>query len=262
MADPILITGGSSGIGAATARLAAQRGIPVAITYRTGQAGAEALVADIRAKGGEAHAFQADVSREEDIVHLFAQVDDAFGERPLAGLVNSAGVGGPHGRVEAFDGENLARLWAINVTATILASREALQRFRKRGGGAIVNLSSMAATIGGRSGASVYAASKAAVDAFTRGLAKEVAAEGIRVNAVRPGYTLTPMTQAPSVVFSMVAATLPIQRAAHPDEIALPILWLLSDEASFVTGARLDVSGGGFLIKGAAELTVEEEALA
>jgi len=251
MPDPILITGGSSGIGAATARLAAERGIPVAITYRTGKAGAEQLVAELRAAGREAHAFEADVAKEDDIVRLFQQVDAAFQGRPLAGLVNSAGTSGPHGRVETFTEENLARLWAINVTGTILASREAVKRFKARGKGSIVNVSSMAATIGGRAGASAYAASKAAVDAFTRGLAKELAAEGIRVNGVRPGYTLTPMTDARPEVLAAIAATLPIQRAAQPEEVAKPILWLLTDEASFVTGARLDVSGGGFLIPGA-----------
>ena len=253
--DPILITGGSSGIGAATARLAAERGIPVAITYRSGKAGAEQLVAEIRAAGGEAHAFEADVAREEDILRLFEAVDTAFEGRQLAGLVNSAGIGGPHGRVESFTGEKLAQLWAVNVTGTILASREAVKRFKLRGGGAIVNVSSMAATIGGRAGASAYAASKAAVDAFTRGLAKEVAAEGIRVNAVRPGYTLTPMTVQPPKVLKAIVATLPIQRAARPEEIAKPILWLLSEEASFITGARLDASGGGFLIDGAFQET-------
>jgi NAD(P)-dependent dehydrogenase (short-subunit alcohol dehydrogenase family) len=261
--NPILITGGSSGIGAATARLAANSGLPVAISYRTGRTGAEALVAELRAEGREAFAFQADVAQEADIVRLFAQVDAAFGGRRLfaqvdaafggrrlAGLVNSAGISGPHGPVTAFNGENLAHLWAVNVTGTILASREAVRRFRARGGGAIVNVSSMAATIGGRGGAAAYAASKAAVDAFTRGLAKEVAAEGIRVNAVRPGFTLTPMTAQPPEVQAAVALTLPIQRAARPEEVARPILWLLSAEASFVTGARLDVSGGGFLVPG------------
>jgi NAD(P)-dependent dehydrogenase (short-subunit alcohol dehydrogenase family) len=250
MADPILITGGSSGIGAATARLAAARGIPVALTYRTGKAGAEQLVTELRAAGGEAHAFEADVAREDHIVRLFQQVDQAFPGRPLAGLVNSAGIGGYHGRVEGFTEANLSRLWAVNVTGTILASREAVKRFKTRGGGAIVNVSSMAATIGGRAGAAAYAASKAAVDAFTRGLAKEVAAAGIRVNAVRPGYTLTPMTVLPPEAQAAIEATLPIRRAAQPEEIAQPILWLLSEEASFITGARLDASGGGFIIPG------------
>ena len=250
MSDPILITGGSSGIGAATARLAAERGIPVALTYRSGKAGAGQLVAEIRAAGGEACAFEADVAREADLIRLFEQVDTAFQGRKLAGLVNSAGIGGPQGPVEAFTGENLAQLWAVNVTGTILASREAVRAFRARGGGAIVNVSSMAATTGGRAGAAAYAASKAAVDAFTTGLAKEVAAEGIRVNAIRPGYTLTPMTRLPLAAQRAIVATLPIQRAARPEEIAKPILWLLSEEASFVTGAHLDASGGGFLIAG------------
>lgn len=254
MSSPILITGGSSGIGAATARLAAARGFPVGITYRSHGDAALALVAELRAAGQEAHAFAADIAKDEDVVRLFAAFDAAFGGRHLGGLVNSAGIGGPHGAIQSFTGEALSVLWATNVTGTILASREAVKRFdAQESGGAIVNVSSMAATIGGRAGASAYAASKAAVDTFTVGLAKEVAARGIRVNAVRPGFTATPMV-APVIgnapALSAVSATIPIGRPATADEIARPILWLLSDEATFVTGARLDISGGGFVIAG------------
>ncbi len=251
---PILVTGGSSGIGAAVARHAAARGHPIAITYRTQRAAADALVADLRSKGAEIHAFAADVAREEDVVRLFEEVDAGFDGRPLRGVVNSAGIGGKHGPVSTFTGGDLAALWATNVTGTIIACREAVKRFDARpGGGAIVNVSSMAATIGGRPGASAYAASKAAVDAFTVGLAKEVAARGIRVNAVRPGFTVTPMTRRASddpAALAAVSATIPIQRAATPNEVAKPIVWLLSAEATFVTGTHLDVSGGGFVVGG------------
>lgn len=251
---PLLVTGGSSGIGAAVARHAAARGIPVAVTYRSQRAAAEALVSELRGKGGEIHAFAADVSREEDLVRLFEEVDDRFAGRPLAGLVNSAGIGGKHGPVSGFAAGDLAALWATNVTGTIIACREAVKRFdRRAGGGAIVNVSSMAATIGGRPGASAYAASKAAVDAFSVGLAKEVAARGIRVNVVRPGLTRTAMTRSATedaAALAAVSATIPINRPATADEVAKPILWLLSEEASFVTGTRLDVSGGGFVVAG------------
>lgn len=254
MTNPILITGGSSGIGAATARLASARGFPVGITYRSHGDAAHALVAELRAVGRQAHAFEADVSRDEDVLRLFAAFDVAFQGAALGSLVNSAGIGGPHGSIQSLTGEALTALWATNITGTILASREAIQRFDAQGiGGAIVNVSSMAATIGGRAGAAAYAASKAAVDTFTVGLAKEVAARGIRVNAVRPGLTATPMV-APVInhpyTLDAISATIPIGRPATADEIAKPILWLLSDEASFVTGARLDVSGGGFVVAG------------
>ena len=249
MADYILITGGSSGIGASVARLASQRGIPVAITFRSHPGEAAALVAELKAGGGEAHAFSADVVRS------FEQADAAFPGRSLAGLVNSAGISAPHGSVTSFTGDTLAPLFAVNVIGTIVACREAIKRFdaRPKPGGAIVNVSSMAATIGGRAGAAAYAASKAAVDTFTVGLAKEVAARGIRANVVRPGLTKTPMvsaTIANSEVLATVRATIPINRIASVEEVAYPILWLLSDEASFVTGARLDVSGGGFVVPG------------
>ncbi|HSN16022.1 MAG TPA: SDR family oxidoreductase, partial [Anaeromyxobacteraceae bacterium] len=251
---PVLVTGGSSGIGAAVVRLAAARGRPVAFSYRTGKAAAEALVAELSAKGAEVHAVAADVAKEADLVRLFDEVDRRFAGRPLSGLVNSAGIGGRQGPVSTFTGESLAELWATNVTGTILASREAVRRLAARpGGGAIVNVSSMAATIGGRPGASAYAASKAAVDVFTVGLAKAVAPRGIRVNVVRPGFTQTPMTRRASEdpsALAAVAATIPIGRIATAEEVAAPIVWLLSDEASFVTGARLDVSGGGFLVGG------------
>jgi NAD(P)-dependent dehydrogenase (short-subunit alcohol dehydrogenase family) len=252
VAGVILITGGSRGIGAATARLAASRGHGVAVNYQARADAAEAVVAEITAAGGTAAAFQGDVSKESDVEGLFAQVERDLG--PLAALVNSAGINGGKGRVADFSADRLDRLMAVNVVGTMLCCREAVRRLstgRGGPGGAIVNVSSMAATIGGRPGSSHYAASKAAVDAFTVGLAKEVAAEGIRVNAVRPGVTLTDMTdqirQDPTLR-AEVAATIAMNRVATAEEIAAPILWLLSDEASFVSGCCVNASGGGFVI--------------
>src|SRR5262245_11796912 len=192
----LLITGGASGIGAATARLAAQRGHKVAINYRSRDAAAKAVVADITATGGQAVALPADVSREADIRGLFAAAEQALG--PITHLVNSAGIGTPPTRVEDFDAAVLERLFAVNTVGLMLCCREAVRRMStKRGGkgGVIVNVSSMAGTIGGRPGASAYAASKAAVDSFTMGLAKDVALEGIRAVSLRPGMVETEMTE-------------------------------------------------------------------
>lgn len=252
MPGVLLVTGGSRGIGAATVRLAAAQGYRVAINYRRDQAAAETLAEEIRAAGGEVGTFQADVAREDDIVRLFNDVVDAFGM--VDGLVNNAGIDGGSAQVANFDGPALTELMAVNIIGTMLCCREAVRRMStKRGGagGAIVNVSSMAATIGGRPGRSHYAASKGAVDAFTIGLAKEVATEGIRANTVRPGVTLTDMTDRVRVdteVRAAVSATIAMNRVAAADEIAAPIVWLLSPAASFVSGCRLDVSGGGFVI--------------
>lgn len=254
MSKVLLVTGGSRGIGAATARLAAERGYDVAINYRNDAAAADAVVAAVRATGRRALAVQADISDEADVVRLFSTVDRELGG--LSALVNSAGVGLGPTRVAESDAGQLERLFRTNVIGLILASREAVRRLSTRHGGAggvIVNVSSMAATIGGRPGSSHYAASKAAVDAFTTGLAKEVAPEGIRAVSVRPGFTATDMTRAwldNPLVSAGTAATIPLGRPANVDEIARPIVWLLSDEASFVSGAHLDISGGGFLIGG------------
>jgi len=247
----VVVTGSSRGIGAATARLAAARGYTVAVTYRADRAAAEAVAAEI---GRDAIALQADIAREDDVVALFAAVDDWRGQRPLAGLVNNAGVDGGRDPIEAQTAAALAPLYSVNVVGTALCCREAVKRMAARNGGpggAIVNVSSMSATIGGRPGAAFYAASKAAVDTLTIGLAKEVAGEGVRVNAVRPGMTLTDMTAArltDPVRRAEIDATIPMHRPATPDEVAAPIVWLLSDEASFVSGCLLDVSGGGFVV--------------
>jgi NAD(P)-dependent dehydrogenase (short-subunit alcohol dehydrogenase family) len=250
----VVISGGSRGIGAATARLAAQRGHGVVVNYRSGRAPAETLAAEITAAGGDAIAVAADVATEEGVAALFAAADEWRADRPLAGLVNNAGVDGGRDPIELVTAAAVAPLFAVNAVATILCCREAVRRMAARNGGpggAIVNVSSMSATIGGRPGAAYYAASKAAVDTLTIGLAKEVASEGVRVNAVRPGMTLTPMTEArlnDPVRRASTEATIPMGRVATPEEIARPIVWLLSDEATFVSGCLLDVSGGGFVI--------------
>ena len=246
MSKVLLVTGGGRGIGAATCRLAAARGWAVAVNYAANAAAAEAVVAEIGQAGGVARAFQADVADEAAVDSLFDAVTAAFG--PIGALVNSAGVGGLNGRVQEFDAPKVARMLAVNVLGTMLCCRAAARRMSTAhggAGGAIVNLSSMAATIGGRAGSAIYAASKAAVDVYTVGLAKELAPQGIRVNAVRPGVTITDMTAGATAA---MAATIPMNRFATADEVAAPILWLLSDEASFIAGARLDASGGGFLI--------------
>jgi NAD(P)-dependent dehydrogenase (short-subunit alcohol dehydrogenase family) len=253
MTGAVLITGGSRGIGAATARRAARPGYAVAINYRSEAARAEALLGEIRASGGEAIAIQADVARQDEVARLFGEVDQRLGR--LCALVNSAGIdGGPETRVADFEQPGLERLFEVNVIGTMLCCREAARRMSTAHGGkggAIVNVSSMAATIGGRPGRSAYAASKGAIDSFTTGFAREGAREGIRVNAIRPGMTLTDMTDAlrsDPALRARIAATIAIDRCAEPEEMARPILWLLSDEASFVSGAILDASGGGFML--------------
>ena len=253
MTGIVVITGGSRGIGAATARLAARHGHAVAINYRLERERAQALAAEIGQAGGKAIAVQADVARQSEIERMFGEVDRRLGR--VSALVNAAGItGGPPTRVADLEQAALERLLAVNVIGTMLCCREAVRRMSATpggAGGAIVNVSSMAATIGGRPGRSAYAASKAAIDSFTIGLAKEVARDGIRVNAIRPGMTLTDMTdpvRRDAGLRARVAATIAMNRCAAPEEMAGPILWLLSDEASFVSGAILDASGGGFML--------------
>jgi NAD(P)-dependent dehydrogenase (short-subunit alcohol dehydrogenase family) len=247
----LLITGGASGIGAETARRAAKRGYKVAINYRSREAEARKIVADIAAEGGQAVALPADMAREADIVRLFEETERTLG--PITHLVNSAGIG-QRTRVDEYDAALLEKLFAINAIGVMLCCREAARRMSTRHGGkggAIVNVSSMASTIGGRLGSSAYAATKGAVDAFTKGFAREAAAEGIRVNAIRPGMVLTEMTEgslAEPVFRSRVEASIPMHRVGKSHEIAETILWLLSDEASFITGAMVDAAGGGYII--------------
>jgi len=248
----LLVTGGSRGIGAATARAAAAAGFSVAVHYHEARSAAEEVVAAVQAAGAKGLAVQGDVAREADVERFFAEAEAGLGA--LTALVNSAGIGGNQSRVADFRADVLERLLAVNVIGTQLCCREAVRRMSTRlggVGGAVVNVSSMASTIGGRAGASDYAASKAAVDVFTVGLAKEVSGEGIRVNCVRPGMTMTDMTSRlrdDPALRSRIEASIPMKRIAAADEIAAPIVWLLSDEASFVSGARLDASGGGFLV--------------
>lgn len=248
----LLVTGAARGIGAATARLAAARGYAVAVNGRT-PGGAAALAAELRAAGGTAEAFTADVADEAAVVAMLTAVEAALG--PLDALVNNAGINAAHGPLDELDAAELRRLLEVNVVGTVLCCREAVRRMSCRHGGrggVIVNVSSMAATTGGREGAVAYAASKAAVDALTKGLAKELAPQGIRVAAVRPGMTVTDMTAALHAVperAESIARSIPLGRFAAAEEVARAILWLLSDEASFVSGSLLDVSGGGFVIR-------------
>jgi NAD(P)-dependent dehydrogenase (short-subunit alcohol dehydrogenase family) len=252
MSGTCIVTGGARGIGRATALLAAERGYRVVVNYRERADAASAVVEAIQSGGGQAVAVGADVAVEADIVRLFGTAEDTLGG-PVTALVNSAGIGYGSPCV-AFERDPIARMMELNVVGLMLCCREAARRMAlSRGGqgGAIVNVSSMAATIGGRPGASAYAASKAAVDVFTTGLAKELAPEGIRVNAVRPGMTLTDMTadvQADPARLRAVAATIPMQRCGEPEEVAAAILFLLSDAASYVSGTHLNASGGGFLV--------------
>ncbi len=251
MTKTLLITGGASGIGAETARRAAKRGYKVAVNYRSRDGQARQVVADIEAAGGTALALPGDMAREADIVRLFEETERALG--PITHLVNSAGAG-LRTRVDEYDATALAQLFAVNAVGLMLCCREAAKRMSTRRGGkggAIVNVSSMASTIGGRLGSSAYAATKGAVDAFTKGFAREVAAEGIRVNAIRPGMVLTEMTErslGDADFRARIEASIPMHRVGESHEIADTVLWLLSDEASFITGAMVDAAGGGYII--------------
>ncbi|WP_437976846.1 SDR family oxidoreductase [Sorangium sp. So ce295] len=247
MADIMLITGGSRGIGAATALLAASRGYTVAVSYLRDEDAAARVVDEIRAHGGVALAIAADVSREEDVVRLFQTVDRDLG--PIAALVNNAGVLDRQARLEDMSAARVERVLSTNVVGSFLCAREAVRRMstlRGGRGGAIVNVSSRASQLGSPGEYIDYAASKAAVDTLTIGLAKEVAAEGIRVNAVRPGIIATDIHASggdPGRV-ERLQASLPLGRAGSPEEVARAILWLASSESSYCTGSLLDVAGG------------------
>lgn len=247
MTGVLLITGAGRGIGAATATIAASRGYAVGVNYRVDRASAEAVVDAIRAAGGTAAAIQGDVAVEADVLRMFEQCEQALG--PITALVNNAGVVDQKSRVEDYSAARLERMFAINVTGTILCAREAVRRMstaRGGAGGAIVNVSSVAAKLGSAGEYVDYAAAKAAVDTFTIGLAREVVSDGIRVNAVRPGIVRTEIHASGGQPdrLERIAPLVPMQRPGEPAEIAHAILWLLSDEASYVTGTLLDVSGG------------------
>jgi NAD(P)-dependent dehydrogenase (short-subunit alcohol dehydrogenase family) len=243
----ILVTGGGRGIGAATCRLAAGRDYSVCVNYRHNRAAAEGVVRDIEGAGGTAVAVQADVSVEEDVRRLFETSDRLLG--PLAALVNNAGVLETQMRVEAMEPARLQRVFATNVFGPFMCAREAVRRLslgHGGRGGAIVNVSSAAARLGAPGEYVDYAASKGALDTLTIGLAQEVAAEGIRVNGVRAGFIYTDMHASggePNRV-DRVKAFVPLKRGGTAEEVAAAILWLLSDEASFTTGAFVDVTGG------------------
>jgi NAD(P)-dependent dehydrogenase (short-subunit alcohol dehydrogenase family) len=242
-----LITGGSRGIGAATARLAAERGYAVVVNFVADRGAADGVVADIIAAGGEAMAAQADVARESDVVRMFGEVDERFGR--LDALVNNAAIAAPAMAVEQIDEARLMRILAVNVAGSFLCAREAVRRMSTAHGGrggAIVNVSSSASRFGSPNEYVDYAASKAAVDTLTLGLSKEVAAAGIRVNCVRPGpvYTQIHETTGEPGRVDRLARIIPMRRGGYPEEIAHAIVWLLSDEASYTTGALLDLTGG------------------
>lgn len=247
MKPVILITGASRGIGAATARLAAARGYAVCVNYVKNRTAADAVVEAIRAAGGEAIAAAADIAQEDEVVDLFKLVDTRLGT--LTALVNNAGVLETQMRVEDIDAARLNRVFASNVTGSFLCAREAVRRMSTRrggSGGAIVNVSSAAARLGAPGEYVDYAASKGAVDTFTKGLALEVAEEGIRVNAVRPGYIYTDLHALggePGRV-DRVKQFVPMKRGGQPEEVAAAIMWLLSDEASYATGSFIDLAGG------------------
>jgi NAD(P)-dependent dehydrogenase (short-subunit alcohol dehydrogenase family) len=247
MSNVMLITGGSGGIGAETALLAAERGYSLALAYFERREQADAVAEGVRLRGARSVVIQADVRLEADVVRLFATVDRELGS--VSVLVNSAGLAHGQQRLMDMDAARMERVLSTNVTGTMLASREAVRRMstqRGGSGGAIVNLSSAAARLGSPGEYVDYAASKAAVDTFTVGLAREVAAEGIRVNAVRPGIIDTEFhahAGDPGRA-ERLAETIPMRRPGTAREVALAILWLASPESGFTTGALLDVSGG------------------
>jgi NAD(P)-dependent dehydrogenase (short-subunit alcohol dehydrogenase family) len=250
-AGSVLVTGGGRGIGAATSLLCAARGWAVAVNYANDAAAAEAVVATIRSRGGQAIAVHADVADDAQVAAMFVLLD---GELPrLAGLVNNAGVVDHAARIDAITAARLRRMFAINVFGSFFCAREAVRRMTTkaapgadRRGGAIVNVSSAAAKLGGAGQYIDYAAAKGAIESFTVGLAKEVAAEGIRVNAVRPGIIETDIHAsggAPDRARQM-APLVPLQRAGSAEEVAEAIVWLLSDASSYTTGSVVEVTGG------------------
>jgi NAD(P)-dependent dehydrogenase (short-subunit alcohol dehydrogenase family) len=243
----VVVTGGSRGIGAAIAKLAGERGFYVAVNFATGEAEAVAVAQAIVSAGGRACTIQADIAQEEDIIQLFETAERELG--PIKALVNNAAITGGFSRVESVSAGTLAQVMTVNVTGAILCAREAVRRMSTRHGGtggAIVNISSRAARTGAAGEWVHYAASKGAIDSFTIGLAREVATEGIRVNAVAPGLIETGLHAANGAPgrLDRLAATIPMQRPGTAIEVAEGVLWLLSPAASYTTGAILEIGGG------------------
>ncbi|MCH9672439.1 MAG: SDR family oxidoreductase [Gammaproteobacteria bacterium] len=247
MTKVAIVTGASRGIGAATALLAAAKGYHVAVNYLHSEQAANDIVANIVDAGGRAIAIQGDTGAESDIVRMFETVDRELG--PITSLVNNAGIAQTIMRLETMDEARLARTWAVNITGYFLCAREAIRRMSTANGGAggtIVNVSSAAARLGGPGEWIDYAASKGAIDTMTLGLAKEVGAEGVRINAVRPGLIETDIhatAGAPERVERLVSGV-PMQRSGTAHEVAESILWLMEPESSYVTGALVDIGGG------------------
>lgn len=243
----LIVTGASRGIGAAIARLAGTRGYSVAANFNSGEAEAKKVAGEIIAAGGCAIAIRADVSQEQQILHLFQTAERELG--PIKALVNNAGITGGFARVENVTPETIEKTFAVNVTGAILCAREAVRRMSTRrggSGGAIVNISSIAARTGAAGEWVHYAASKGAIDTFTIGLAREVATEGIRVNAIKPGLVDTEIHAASGEPgrLQRLMGTIPMNRPGQPHEIAEAVLWLLSPAASYVTGSILEIGGG------------------
>lgn len=247
MEKVIIITGGSRGIGAAVALLAAKEGYAVCVSYLNNRSAAEEVVASITQKKGLAIAVQANVAVEEEVIRLFEHVDSSLGR--VTALVNNAGILEKQTRVEDMTAERINRIFSTNVVGSFICSREAVRRMSTRhggNGGSIVNISSRASRLGSPGEYVDYAASKAAIDTLTIGLAKEVATEGIRVNAVSPGIIYTDIHASggePQRV-DRLKDTIPMKRGGYPEEVAKAALWLLSEDASYTTGASIDVSGG------------------
>ncbi|MGW7428892.1 SDR family NAD(P)-dependent oxidoreductase [Streptomyces sp. NPDC054861] len=236
-----VVTGGSRGIGAAICRRLAAEGHDVVVGYRTDEAAARGVVAEVEAAGGRGLAVAVDTAVEAAVDRLFVTAADALG--PVTGLVNNAGVSGPNGRLADADAEGMRTALEVNVLGYLLCARQAVRGMTATGGGAIVNISSAAATLGSPGQYVHYAATKAAVDALTVGLAKEVAADGIRVNCVAPGTVWTDFHEDPQRP-ARIAPNIPMGRSGRPEEISGAVAWLLSDDASYTTGAVLRVSGG------------------